>query len=80
MATRVFTNRTEFENEVVRRARCILGLWGDPKSELIRVCINAVRNYHGLEFKDDEIAMCAVACAFDTDFYTIEYVSTEGVK
>lgn len=70
--TAVVRSYSEFYSEVVRRARCTLGLRGVKNSNKIKINITALTKYNGLSnlvVTDDELAAIAQRVVEDTMDY-----------
>lgn len=66
VAVKKLYTENELDNEVFRRARCILSLYKDSKAQTRPLCVNALRAVRSLELSDDEVAAVARQVAMQT--------------
>ncbi|ABY62870.1 hypothetical protein ST201phi2-1p037 [Pseudomonas phage 201phi2-1] len=61
------------EKDVMRRARCILGMRGIKNPDRVRLNMTSTNRIRGLTFTEDQLADIAREVASDTQYWDIEY-------
>jgi len=73
VAAKTFGSVELLEKEVMRRARCILGIRGISNPDRVRLNMTSTNRIRGLTFTEDQLADIAREVASDTQFWDIEY-------
>lgn len=70
----VFGTRKELNDEIVRRARAVMGMRGLKKADKVSVNVTQLRDRIPLEITNDQLADMACRVADDTMGYELQYL------
>lgn len=70
---KTFESVAQLEKDVMRRARCVLGMRGHKNPDRIRLNMTSTNRIRGLTFTEEQMADMASEIASDTQYWDIEY-------